>query len=188
MSDQSQARLRAELILKVRAGVITASEAAKQLGVSRKTYYKWEKRGLAAMLEGLYEHNSGRPATEVDEEKEVLKNRLQELQEQVKVLEQTMRIREVLWGKETPETEPSGQRQSKRKRLSQSELDLNPPQKFENPEASKYRARPDRASEGRSAESSSGTGGPNGPPVPESAAGQNEPWSVREPEGDAEKK
>ena len=38
---QDQARLRAQLIMKVRCGLMTAAEAAKQLGVSRKTYYKW---------------------------------------------------------------------------------------------------------------------------------------------------
>jgi len=32
---------------------MTATEAAKQLGVSRKTYYKWEQRGLEALLDGL---------------------------------------------------------------------------------------------------------------------------------------
>ena len=33
--------LRAEMIMKVRCGLMTAAQAAARLGVSRKTYYKW---------------------------------------------------------------------------------------------------------------------------------------------------
>jgi len=38
-------------------------EAAKELGVSRKTYYQWEQRGLDAMLKALQEKEPGRPQT-----------------------------------------------------------------------------------------------------------------------------
>jgi transposase len=41
-----------------------ATEAAALLGISRKTYYKWEQRGVAALLEGLEEKTAGRPETE----------------------------------------------------------------------------------------------------------------------------
>ena len=37
--DRQTARLRAEVIMKVRCGLMTAQQAAEQLGVSRKTYY-----------------------------------------------------------------------------------------------------------------------------------------------------
>ena len=50
MSMDPKALLRTEMIVKVRAGLMTATAAAEALGVSRKTYYKWEKRGLQAML------------------------------------------------------------------------------------------------------------------------------------------
>ena len=40
-SAQQTARSRAELIMKVRCGLISAQQAAERLGVSRKTYYKW---------------------------------------------------------------------------------------------------------------------------------------------------
>lgn len=43
---QALARQRAQLIMQVRSGVLRAQEAALQLGVSRKTYYKWERRAL----------------------------------------------------------------------------------------------------------------------------------------------
>jgi len=47
--------------MKVRCGLMTASQAAKQLGVSRKTYYKWEERGLSALVDGLCDQKTGRP-------------------------------------------------------------------------------------------------------------------------------
>jgi transposase len=97
MSRQhAQARRRAELILKVRAGQMTASEAAKRLGVSRKTYYKWEQRALEGMLEGLCERNSGRPACEPDEEKENLKKKVMELERELKAKQQSEELRKLL--------------------------------------------------------------------------------------------
>ena len=51
--QQALARQRAQLIMQVRSGVLSAQEAARQLGISRKTYYKWERRALAAMVEAL---------------------------------------------------------------------------------------------------------------------------------------
>jgi len=94
--QDAQARLRAELILKVRSGVLSASEAAKQLGVSRKTYYKWEKRGLAAMMEGLCERDSGRPASVPDEEKESLRKKVAELEEQLRQKQHREQLRTLL--------------------------------------------------------------------------------------------
>jgi transposase len=44
--DNELARKRAAVIFAVRSGRITAEEGAKQLGVSRKTYYEWERRAL----------------------------------------------------------------------------------------------------------------------------------------------
>jgi DNA-binding XRE family transcriptional regulator len=40
------AQRRAEIIVQVQSGQLTATEAARQLGVSRKTYYQWERRAL----------------------------------------------------------------------------------------------------------------------------------------------
>lgn len=95
-SEREQARRRAEMILKVRGGVMSASEAAQALGISRKTYYKWEKRGLAAMLEGLYERNSGRPASPCDGEKNPLMQTVMELEKDRKRREQSEEIRNLL--------------------------------------------------------------------------------------------
>ena len=95
-SQREQARQRAEMILKVRGGQMTAQEAARALGISRKTYYKWEQRGLAAMLEGLCERSSGRPASRPDGEKESLKTKVGQLEMELKEQEQRQQIRTLL--------------------------------------------------------------------------------------------
>lgn len=93
---QALARQRAQLILQVRSGVLRAQEAARQLGVSRKTYYKWERRALAAMVEALGDREQGRPPRPIDPEKEALQRQTQELQAKLEVLEQTEQIRQRL--------------------------------------------------------------------------------------------
>ena len=60
--QQALARQRAQLIMQVRSGLLSAQEAARQLGISRKTYYKWERRALAAMVEALGNRAQGRPS------------------------------------------------------------------------------------------------------------------------------
>jgi len=94
--QQAMARRRAELIVQVHSGRLTATEAARQLGVSRKTYYEWEHRALSGMMEALEDRDGGRPARPVDPEKETLKKRVEELQAQERVREQVERIREAL--------------------------------------------------------------------------------------------
>ena len=60
---------RANLILQVRTGQITAQQAARQLGISRQAFYKWEKRGLEALLNALQDQPPGRPKGTTDSEK-----------------------------------------------------------------------------------------------------------------------
>jgi transposase len=91
--QQALARQRAQLIMQVRSGLLSAQEAARQLGISRKTYYKWERRALAAMVEALGNREQGRPPRPIDPEKEALQRQTQELQVKLQVLEQTERIR-----------------------------------------------------------------------------------------------
>ena len=90
------ARRRAALIVQVQCGQITATEAAAQLGVSRKTYYEWEKRALNALVAALQDRTGGRPATPHDAQEESLQQQTQELREQVTMLEQTLAIRQQL--------------------------------------------------------------------------------------------
>jgi transposase-like protein len=94
--QQALARQRAQLIMQVRSGLSSAQEAARQLGISRKTYYKWERRALAAMVEALGNREHGRPPLPIDPEKQALRRQTQELQERLQVLEQTTRIRQAL--------------------------------------------------------------------------------------------
>ena len=94
--QQALARQRAQLIMQVRSGVLSAQEAARQLGISRKTYYKWERRALTAMVEALGNREHGRPPLPIDPEKEALQHQTQELQAKLQVLEQTVRIRQQL--------------------------------------------------------------------------------------------
>ena len=91
------ARRRAALIVQVQSGLITAKEAARQLGVSRKTYYEWERRALAAMVQALADRPGGRPATpRPDPEKQTLETQAQQLEHKVMVLEQTLAVRQAL--------------------------------------------------------------------------------------------
>jgi transposase-like protein len=91
----TQAMLRAQLIMKVRCGLITAAEAAKQLGVSRKTYYKWEQRGLVALLEGLSDQDPGRPEKPDDPVQKALENQLSQLRQENRLLEQKMILKDL---------------------------------------------------------------------------------------------
>ena len=93
---QQTARLRAELIMRVRCGLMTAREAACQLGVSRKTYYKWEERGLAGLLSSLADQASGRPCHPVDSEKQSLERQLEQAHRECAILQHKMALQEVL--------------------------------------------------------------------------------------------
>ncbi len=96
MSEQeSRMKLMAELFLNVRNGELSAKKAASILGVSRKTYYKWEKRGLKGMLDGLAERQVGRPPPPPeDPEKLALKAEVEQLKKEVKELQARLRAKE----------------------------------------------------------------------------------------------
>lgn len=93
---QQAARLRAEVIMKVRCGLLTARAAASQLGVSRKTYYKWEERGLSALLSSLTDQASGRPCQPVDSEKQNLERQLEQAHRECAIWQHKMALQEVL--------------------------------------------------------------------------------------------
>jgi len=93
---EAQARRRAEVILKVRAGQLNAAEAARQLGMSRKTYYKWEERALAGMLEALCDRSAGRPPAKEDPKDEQLGKRVKELERELEGRRQTEELRRLL--------------------------------------------------------------------------------------------
>ena len=98
------ARRRAGVILKVWSKEVTATEAAAALGVSRKTYYKWEDRALSGMIEGLIERGEGgRPPKPADPEKERLEKEVEALKKKVLEMEQRQEIREILRSGPGPE-------------------------------------------------------------------------------------
>jgi transposase len=94
--EQKLARERALVILQVRSGALTAKEGAKLLGVSRKTYYEWEEKSLKAMALALENHPAGRPPVPVDEEKETLRERIQELEKKLDLTEKAIEVKEIL--------------------------------------------------------------------------------------------
>lgn len=94
--DKKLARKRALVILQVRSGLLTAKEGAKRLGISRKTYYEWEERSLQAMALALENRPAGRPPVPVDEEKEGLREKVQELEKKLYLVEKTIEVKEML--------------------------------------------------------------------------------------------
>lgn len=115
-SPQEQARLRAKLILKVRAGELSATEAAEQLGISRKTYYKWEERGLRGMLEALSDRAPGRPASEPEPETEALRETTRALEKELRLGRRSEALRQTLRDLEKERLKPwsSSSKRSKR--------------------------------------------------------------------------
>ena len=71
-------------------------EVCQELGISPAVLSDWEKRALAAMLKALGHREHGRPPWRVDPEKAALQRQSQELQAQLQVMEQTVRIRQWL--------------------------------------------------------------------------------------------
>jgi hypothetical protein len=92
----AKARQRAEVILQVRSGQMTATAAAQTLGISRQQYYQWEQRALQALLSALEDQPTGRPKTPTDPEKEALQRRVQQLEQQVQHQEQKEQLRQLL--------------------------------------------------------------------------------------------
>src|SRR5512136_2383782 len=94
--EQEVARQRALVILQVRSGALTAKEGAEHLGVSRKTYYEWEEKSLRAMTLALENRPTGRPPVALDEEKEKLREQIQELEKKLSLAEKTIEVKEIL--------------------------------------------------------------------------------------------
>ena len=74
---------------------MTAAAAAAQLGVSRKTYYKWEQRGLSALLDGLSDQVPGRPENQQDPALAVLEKQMADLHKENRLLEQKMILKDL---------------------------------------------------------------------------------------------
>jgi transposase len=110
--EDALARSRAELIIQVQAGRLSATAAAQRMGVSRKTYYKWEQRGLSGIVASLREGKQGRPAEPRDPEKESLQREVTTLREQVRVQDQLQRVRTLM---QAPQSDESSLSATKKK-------------------------------------------------------------------------
>lgn len=96
-SPQDLARQRAEIILQVRSGQLSATQAASQLGISRKSYYQWEQRAFKGMLEALETRSPGRPpAPQQDLETRRLRQQVEELENRLKLLTEVQQLRAML--------------------------------------------------------------------------------------------
>ncbi len=115
-NEKKIARERISVILRVRSGIMTAKEGAQALGVSRKTYYEWEERALKSMTLALENRPAGRPHLTLDEEKEALRIRVQELEKKLYLAEKRIEVKEVLAAYEEFRSKPKKNRKTARKR------------------------------------------------------------------------
>lgn len=114
---RKEARKRLPVIMKVINGELTATKGAGLLGMSRKTYYKWEERFMESMLNSMEDREPGRPALAVDVDKEAMKKQLKEQADQILTLRMGIRVRDEMM--KTPEflemTEDNKKSKKKRK-------------------------------------------------------------------------
>jgi transposase len=96
MDDSALARKRALVIMKVRSGRMTATEGARELGVSRKTYYQWEKRALSGLMDALKNGASGRPSKPIHTEEERLREQVKALEDELELTREMMKLRELV--------------------------------------------------------------------------------------------
>ena len=96
VQQQAQSRQLVGMVCQVQSGLLTAKEAARRLGLSRKTYYKWEKRILSSSMAAACKRPRGRPGKEVDLKTRVLEQRNRQLERKLQVLEQTVKIQRLL--------------------------------------------------------------------------------------------
>jgi transposase len=91
-----KAQQRALLIMQVQAGVITATAAARQLGISRKTYYQWETRALHGLLEAVTQQPPGRPRQPHRPKERQLEQQVEQLQKALDQAQESQEIRAAL--------------------------------------------------------------------------------------------
>lgn len=111
MTDDPKTMKRVQVILAHLSGRINATEAARELGVSRKTFYQWLDRAREGMFQALMDRPGGRPPEPVDEEKESLRSEVEALTKDRALLEGRLRIQEVFRGvlsrfKQEPKKKP----------------------------------------------------------------------------------
>ena len=115
--QETKARRRAEVIMKVRSGLMTATQGAAALGISRKTYYKWENRALGAMLGELEDRDCGRPELPEPLQHEIdLNRKIEQLQREKELLERKIELKELIHEFELDRTRKAGLKSIKKKK------------------------------------------------------------------------
>ena len=84
------------LLMRSLTGAQTAAESARQMGVSRKTFYERAQRLVQGGKNALTRKPAGRPRTVRDTEKETLLARVRQLELEKLELQRRMRGRELL--------------------------------------------------------------------------------------------
>jgi transposase len=84
------------LIMRAQTGQVTASEAARQMGISRKTFYQRVNRVWEGIANALAQRPAGRPGKARDPEKEALLALAGQLQREKQELQRLLRVRELL--------------------------------------------------------------------------------------------
>ena len=88
-------RERTSVIMKIQAGLLTATEGAKQLGISRKTYYELEAKALSGMMQAIEPGKTGRPKEPVDPEKQAMAEEIKTLRQKVALNQMKLNIRDL---------------------------------------------------------------------------------------------
>lgn len=112
-----RAEQRMEVILSHLSGRITATQAAADLGISRKTFYEWLERGRMGMFHALKDRPTGRPPEPVDPGMEQLQEEKLRLEKEQAVLKARLLIQEVI--RET--LDASGPAEGKKKGMARSD-------------------------------------------------------------------
>lgn len=84
--EKNEGRKRFHVMMMVDAGVMTATDAAAELGMSRTAFYRWQNAAASAALTALTDGQPGRPSLskescrirELEKETETLRRQLYE--------------------------------------------------------------------------------------------------------------
>lgn len=85
--EQSPYWKRMELVMKVYMGQMNATEAARELGISRAHYYKLEEEMLRAALGAVTPQKTGPKTPQSDPEKEAMTEKLKETEREKELLQ-----------------------------------------------------------------------------------------------------
>lgn len=88
-------------IMMVQAGLWTATEAARQLGISRKTYYQWEARALTGMQSALIRGRPGRRPRAPPPAMVRLRKELHQTRTELQLTQQRLHVLRILSGAKT---------------------------------------------------------------------------------------